>query len=101
MAKLTKKSYRRKRMLMGLALFMSIALISTGFAAWVISSSVEKDGGGNVSAGTVSDKSISLEINNAADLGTVKFEPCKEDTSGRVRYEVLTPEGNLLKIMKV
>lgn len=93
MAKLTKKSYRRKRMLMGLALFMSIALISTGFAAWVISSSVEKDGGGNVTAGTVSDKSISLDINSADNLGTVKFEPCKEDTSGRVRYEVLTPEG--------
>ena len=56
MAKLTKKSYKRKRVLMGLALFMSIALVSTGFAAWVISSSVEKEGEGHVSAGTVSDK---------------------------------------------
>ena len=87
MAKLTKKSFKRKKMLMGLALFMSIALISTGFAAWVISSSVEKDGGGNVQAGTVSDKSITLEINNADDLGTFKFEPKKQDASGRVRYE--------------
>ena len=87
MAKLTKKSYTRKRVLMGLALFMSIALISTGFAAWVISSSVEKGGDGNVSAGTVSDKSLELEINNAEDLGSIKFEPKREDNSGRVRYE--------------
>lgn len=87
MAKLTKKSYKRKRVLMGLALFMSIALVSTGFAAWVISSSVEKEGEGNVSAGTVSDKSLELVINNAEDLGTIKFEPKKEDNSGRVRYE--------------
>lgn len=87
MAKLTKKSYKRKRVLMGLALFMSIALVSTGFAAWVISSSVEKNGDGNVSAGTVSDKSLELVINNAEDLGTIKFEPKKEDNSGRVRYE--------------
>lgn len=87
MAKLTKKSYKRKRVLMGLALFMSIALVSTGFAAWVISSSVEKNGEGNVSAGTVSDKSLELVINNANDLGSIKFEPKKEDNSGRVRYE--------------
>lgn len=87
MAKLTKKSYKRKRVLMGLALFMSIALVSTGFAAWVISSSVEKEGEGNVSAGTVSDKSLELVINNAEDLGTIKFEPKREDNSGRVRYE--------------
>ena len=62
MAKLTKKSYRRKRMLMGLALFMSVALISTGFAAWVISSSVEKESNSNVQVGTISDKSIGLTV---------------------------------------
>lgn len=92
MAKLTKKSFKRKRLLMGLALFMSVALISTGFAAWVISSSVTKEGDGNVSAGTVSDKSLELEINDADNLGTFKFEPKEEDKSGRVRYDGV--EGN-------
>ena len=96
MAKLTKKSYKRKRVLMGLALFMSIALVSTGFAAWVISSSVEKEDEGNVQVGTVTDKSIGLtvefndidgdeKITDADKM--IKFEPKKEDMSGRVRYD--------------
>ncbi len=87
MAKLTKKSYKRRRVVMGLALFMSIALISTGFAAWVISSQSKDNGSGNVTVGTISDKSIEITINNKNDLGTFKFEPDKNDTTGRVRYE--------------
>ena len=96
MAKLTKKSYRRKRMLMGLALFMSVALISTGFAAWVISSSVEKNVDSNVQVGTVSDKSIGLTVEFMSVDGfdgiqdtdkMFQFEPNRKDRSGRVRYE--------------
>lgn len=93
MAKLTKKSYRRKRMLMGLALFMSVALISTGFAAWVISSSVEKESNSNVQVGTISDKSIGLTVElldvdgDKVPEDMIKFEPNKDDNSGRVRYE--------------
>ena len=92
MAKLTKKSYRRKRMLMGLSLFMSIALISTGFAAWVISSSQTKSLDGNVSVGNVSDKSIELEVSFAKDsedndLNNIKFEPLETDVTGRVRND--------------
>lgn len=37
MAKLTRNSYKRKIILFGVIVFMSIALISTGFAAWVMS----------------------------------------------------------------
>ena len=87
MAKLTKKSYKRRRLLMGLSVFMSIALVSTGFAAWVISSSVQEEGEGNVQAGNISNKSLALVIDNANNLGTFKFEPNKNDGSGRVRFE--------------
>lgn len=87
MAKLTKKSHKRRRLLMGLSVFMSIALVSTGFAAWVISSSVTEEGEGNVQAGNISNKSLALEIDNAKSLGTFKFEPNRNDGSGRVRFE--------------
>ena len=39
MAKLTKKSYQRKAMVMGGIVFASCALFATGFAAFVVSSS--------------------------------------------------------------
>lgn len=41
MAKLTKNSYKRKVILFGVLLFMSIALISTGFAAWIMSTNAK------------------------------------------------------------
>lgn len=93
MAKLTKKSHKRRRLLMGLSVFMSIALVSTGFAAWVISSSVQEEGSGNVSVGNVSDKSLALVINNADNLGNFVFEPNQADTSGRVRNDGLNFES--------
>lgn len=84
MAKLTKKSYKRRRVVMGLALFMSIALISTGFAAWVISSQSKDNSTGNVGVGVIDDKNIKVEITNKSDLGGFYFEPKKEDRSGRI-----------------
>ena len=35
--KLTRKSYKRNIIVFGLMFFMGIALVSTGFAAWVLS----------------------------------------------------------------
>ncbi|MCI5746158.1 MAG: hypothetical protein MR270_07775, partial [Erysipelotrichaceae bacterium] len=74
MLKLTKRSYRRKRVVMGVALFMSIALISTGFAAFVISSQSKDDTSGNITVGTISDKNIKVEITNKESLGSFIFD---------------------------
>ena len=60
MARLTKNSYRRKIVVFGLLVFMSIALISTGFAAWVMSQGAKEDTSGNITIGVVEDGRITL-----------------------------------------
>ena len=55
MARLTRKSFKRKRILLGICMFISIAMISTGFAAWVISTDANKEVTGNVNVGTITE----------------------------------------------
>lgn len=85
MAKLTRNSYKRKVILFGVLIFVSIALISTGFAAWVMSTNSKKDvDPGNISVGTVTDSSLTFNevlISNK----DIYFEPAADDYSGRVR----------------
>ena len=106
MARLTRNSYKRKIILFGVFVFMSIALISTGFAAWVMSSDAEDTTQGNVSVGIVNDASLKINVTNKADLEafTFLFEPAKDDNTGRVRLDsddpkteelTFTIEGNI------
>ena len=46
MARLTRNSYKRKIILFAVFVFISIALISTGFAAWVMSNDATLDANG-------------------------------------------------------
>lgn len=85
MAKLTRKSYQRKAMVVGATAFAGIALVATGFAAWVISSSATKNVQGNVNVGVVSDKSIKLTVNPITDK--FSFDSKKDDKTGRVRCD--------------
>lgn len=91
MAKLTRKSYQRKAMVVGATAFAGVALVATGFAAWVISSSATEKFKGNVQVGTISEKSIEItdialkEVDGTRDF--FSFEPTKTDVSGRVRYD--------------
>ncbi len=92
MAKLTRKSYQRKAMVVGATAFAGIALVATGFAAWVISSSATKNVQGNVQVGTISEKSIEITEVKFKEVGEgtrdyFSFEPVKTDLSGRVRYD--------------
>lgn len=92
MAKLTRKSYQRKAMVVGATAFAGIALVATGFAAWVISSSATKNVPGNVQVGTISEKSIEITDVKFKEVGEgtrdyFSFEPVKTDLSGRVRYD--------------
>lgn len=104
MAKLTRKSYQRKAMVVGATAFAGIALMATGFAAWVISSSATKNVPGGVQVGTISEKSITFgEITiKALDEGDTRnyfsFEPTKEDKSGRVRCDGENWENLSLKV---
>lgn len=92
MAKLTRKSYQRKAMVVGATAFAGVALVATGFAAWVISSSATKNVQGNVNVGTISEKSIEITDVKFKEVGEgtrdyFSFEPVKTDLSGRVRYD--------------
>lgn len=85
MAKLTRNSYKRKVILFGVLIFVSIALISTGFAAWVMSTNSKKDvDPGNISVGTVADGSLTFN-NVLISNQDIYFEPAAGDYSGRVR----------------
>lgn len=86
MVKLTRNSYKRKIILFGVLIFASIALISTGFAAWVMSANASADKDGNVTVGVVSDNNLKIE-NVELVNGTFLFEPKQEDTTGRVRND--------------
>lgn len=86
MAKLTRNSYKRKIILFGVIVFMSIALISTGFAAWVMSQEKKQSTSGNVTVGAVTEGNIEVILDPLA-VKDFKFEPKKGDDTGRVRSD--------------
>lgn len=108
MAKLTRKSYQRKAMVVGATAFAGIALVATGFAAWVISSSATKNVQGGVQVGTISNKSIEItevKFEEPGPLGEgetarkyFSFEPTKGDNTGRVRCDGVNWENLSLKV---
>lgn len=85
MAKLTRKSYQRKAMVVGATAFAGIALVATGFAAWVISSSATKNVQGDVQVGVVADKSIQLTVDQITEK--FSFDAKQGDNTGRVRCD--------------
>lgn len=86
MAKLTRNSYKRKIILFGVIVFMSIALISTGFAAWVMSQEKKQSTSGNVTVGAVTEGNIEVSLDPLI-VKDFKFEPKESDTTGRVRND--------------
>lgn len=100
MARLTKNSYKRKIILFGVLVFMSIALISTGFAAWVMSTNATNDDvTGNVTVGTIKDGNLTISnVVISSDAKSFKFEPLATDNTGRVRFDTETGESESLKI---
>lgn len=86
MAKLTRNSYKRKIILFGVIVFMSIALISTGFAALVMSQEKKQSTSGNVTVGAVTEGNIEV-ILDPLTVKDFKFEPKESDTTGRVRND--------------
>ena len=95
MSKLTRTSYKRKKIVMGLALFGAIGLVSTGFAAWVLSSSATKDAASQLNVGTVSENNMAFSepvIYETGDadktaINKFSFEPKEDDNTGRVRTD--------------
>ena len=88
MKKLTRRAYNRKIMMFGAAIFMSVAMISTGFASWVVSS-VKNAEANNVpvKVAIVSDKSLNVTLDDYVDnnwTGDVwTFDAATEDDNTR------------------
>lgn len=93
MARFTRRSYRRRKLFVGISLFTSVALISTGFASWIISLNAKGEIGGDVNVGTVTDSSVTIEINREYEdeekTREIKprfvFGSDANDTTGRIR----------------
>ncbi len=85
---MTRKSYKRKKIILGVSMFASVALISTGFAAWVLASQAEATTQGNITVGTISDSSIKISNVQFKDgKNSFIFEPKQGDENGRVRHD--------------
>ena len=86
MAKITRKSYRRKRVVLGAVLLGGVALVSTGFAAWVLSANATETLPSNVKVGVISDTDMTIELDGAIMHQTISFNAPSDDTTGRIRY---------------
>lgn len=93
MNRITRRSYRRKVILFGVMLFMSIALVTTGFAAFVMSSDAKKDPDSSVTVGTVTDSSLTLDVTLTEGFDKIVFGAKADDNTGRVRAEQATSEN--------
>ena len=92
----TRNSFKRKVIFFGLVLFISISLISTGFAAWVMTSRGESESEGNVSVGVVEGAQIKIDSVTLSTTNII-FDTLADDNSGRVRHKEGTP-GESMKV---
>lgn len=91
MRKSTRHAFSRRAVMLAVSLFVTVALITTGFAAWLITSDSSDEGSGNISAAVVDDARLGIEIVNSANLGNISFGPQKTDTesskTNHIRYK--------------
>lgn len=86
--KLTRKHYNRKILSFGLVLFLAVALLTTGFAAWIMSTDAEKEDGGNVSIGAVTDGSLEFtEVKWTGDNNLISFDAEANDVTGSIKWD--------------
>jgi hypothetical protein len=95
--RLTKKSYKRRKIVVGVTAFMSVALVSTGFASFVIASTSTKNVEGAVQVGKISDASLTISITEPTAKNFC-FEPQATDVSGRVQWDGTNSENLTLTI---
>lgn len=96
MAKLTRKSYKRKKIAFAAVILGGVALVSSGFAAWVLSANATGDATGGVTVGEVKDASLGMTITRQSydfknyqwknetvlNGATFCFEPKESDKQG-------------------
>ena len=87
---LTRRSYKRKIITLGVTIFTAVAMAATGFASWVLSSNSTADVNGGLQVGVVKDASIKIDVETSGGEGTGQnifaFEPQRSDVSGKVKH---------------
>ena len=93
--KLTRKSYNRRVFSFGALVFLAVALMSTGFATWVMSTNAETSDSGNVNIGTITDGALSFIKTNDKTVifdsttgSDFSFDGHKDDDEGEIKTKV-------------
>lgn len=108
MAKLTRKSYKRKKIAFAAVILGGVALVSSGFAAWVLSANATGEAGGTAEAGAVVNGALTMTVtldgNNAIGddspaKGNFSFNPVESDKKVKgVKNRVYYKDGNPEKL---
>lgn len=109
MAKLTRKSYKRKKVAFAAVVLGGVALVSSGFAAFVLSAGAEQNVGGGIHVGESVKGALSMEIFNVGSDGNktgtalkgdvpdayFSFDADGADTQGRGEHQGRTGKNGL------
>lgn len=111
MAKLTRKSYKRKKIAFAAVILGGVALVSSGFAAFVLSQDKTVNGSGSINVGEVTDGALEMKITSkikgnendsnytagwkdgnpipegVAQKDTFRFDAQYGDTTGRAKWD--------------
>lgn len=86
MKKVTRHAFSKKAIMITASLFVTLALITTGFAAWLISSGKTGESTGNITTATIDDARLGLTVAMAEGKDFVCFGPQADDDHPDIRY---------------
>lgn len=87
MKKVTRHAFSKKAIMITASLFVTLALITTGFAAWLISSGASGEGTGNITTATIDDARLGLTVAMAEGKDFVCFGPQADDKVPHIMYD--------------
>ncbi len=96
--KITRSTFTRKALTFGIVVFMSVALVASGFAAWLISSGSDSQQQGAIKVEVVDHANIKINVNDLAEDGhlnantQINFAPADTDVNGYITHTT-TSEG--------
>lgn len=87
MKKVTRHAFSKKAIMITASLFVTLALITTGFAAWLISSGASDEGTGNITTATIDDARLGFTVAMAEGKDFVCFGPQADDKVPHIMYD--------------
>ena len=91
--KVTKGHFNRRALFFGLLLFLAVSLISTGFAAWIMSTGADKQSSSSVNVGTITDGSLEFsDIVLQEGKNEIVFDALMSDQTGDIKGSLAKDE---------